>query len=106
MKNAFTVLLVALLVIFFNSCQKCYQCRNQCEVCRKARYDTTLTIVVSSQLLTEQYYAEYIDSLTSPALGWTCKDTTSNYQEQYCKSGFASDGGLFNEQAKGLICTQ
>ena len=106
MKNAFILLLVAVLNIFFASCQKCYQCHNQCEVCRKARYDTTLTVLVYSQTLTEQYYLQYIDSLTSPALGWVCKDTTSNYTEQYCESGFANNGGVFNEQAKGLICTQ
>jgi hypothetical protein len=105
MKNAFILLLVALFTIFLASCQKCYRCHNQCQVCRKARFDTTLTIVVSSQLLTEQYYLEYIDSLTSPSLGWVCKDTTSNYSEQYCQPNFANNGGLFNEQAKGLICT-
>jgi hypothetical protein len=106
MKNAFILLLVALFTIFLASCQKCYQCHNQCQVCRKVRYDTTLTIIVYSQLLTEQYYTEYIDSLTSPSLGWVCRDTTSTYVEQYCQSDFNGNAGLFNEAAKGLICTQ
>jgi len=105
MKNAFILLFVAMAAVFFASCHKCYQCRNQCEVCRKTRYDTTLTIIVASQNLTEQYYLEYIDSLTSPALGWTCKDTTSNYFEQVCESGL-SDAALVNEKNKGFICIQ
>lgn len=105
MKNAFYILLVALTSIFFASCRKCYECSNQREVCQKARYDTTLTIIVSSQNLGEQYYSEYIDSLTSPALGWVCKDTTSDYTEEYCHSGSGFDQGLINEKDKGLICT-
>ena len=106
MKNAIILSVVALFIIFLASCQKCYQCHNQAKVCRKARYDTTLTILVYSQVLTEQYYVEYIDSLTSPSLGWVCNDTTSNYTEQYCQPNFTNNGGLFNEQTKGLICVQ
>ena len=105
MKNAFILLVVAIAGIFFASCHKCYECHNQCEVCRKARYDTTLTIIINSQTLSEQYYVEYIDSLTSPALGWVCKDTTSNYSEEYCQPRISSNDGLTNEKAKGLICT-
>ena len=104
MKNAFILILVATAAIFFGSCKKCHTCQNQCEVCRKARYDTTLTILIQSQNLTEQYYREYIDSLTSPALGWVCKDTSSNYYEQVCESGL-SDAALVNEKNKGFICT-
>jgi len=103
MKNVFILLVVALASVFFASCKKCYQCHNQCEVCRKTRVDTTLTIIVASQNLTEQYYVAYLDSLQSPSLGWVCKDTTSNYSEQYCASG-SSNSGLLNEEAKGLIC--
>lgn len=105
MRNAFTILLVAVICIFFASCHKCYECANQRQVCQKVRYDTTLTIIVSSQLLSQQYYTEYIDSLTSPSLGWVCKDTTSDYTEEYCHSGTGSDKGLFNERDKGLVCT-
>lgn len=105
MKNVFAIAVVAVTGLFIASCQKCHTCYNQREVCRKARYDTTLTILVSSQVLTKQYYLEYIDSLTSPSLGWVCYDTTSDYSEQYCESGF-SNTGLYNEQAKGLVCTQ
>ena len=105
MKNVFILIVVAFTTVFIVSCKKCYQCHNQCQVCRKARHDTTLTIVVSSQNLTQQYYQAYIDSLTAPSLGWVCNDTTSNYSEQYCASA-ASSSGLFVEEAKGLICVQ
>jgi len=104
MKNAFILLVVAVATIFIASCKKCHQCQNQATVCRLAKYDTTLTILIYSQNLSEQYYLEYIDSLTSPSLGWICKDTTSNYSEQVCESG-TSDAALVNEKAKGLICT-
>ena len=104
MRNAFILLVVAVAGLFFASCTKCYECVNQREVCRKVRYDTTLTILVSSQNLSEQYYTEYTDSLTAPSLGWVCKDTTSDYSEEYCKSG-PNDNGLNNEKAKGLLCS-
>ncbi len=103
MKNALILIVVAMASIYFASCKKCYQCRNQAEVCRKARYDTTLTIVVYSQILSEQYYVEYIDSLTRTGLGWSCHDTTSTVFEQVCESGL-SDAALINEKNKGYIC--
>jgi len=65
------------------------------------RHDTTLTIFIESQNFTAQYYQPYIDSLTLPAVGWTCKDTASNYQQQYCGN---SNGDLLNEEAKGYTC--
>ena len=105
MRNAFIILVVAVSGLFFASCHKCYECHNQRQVCRKVRFDTTLTILVNSQNLTEQYYVEYIDSLTSPALGWVCRDTTSDYSEEYCQSKFSNDAGLMNEKDKGLICS-
>lgn len=105
MRNVFIMLVVAVAGLFFASCHKCYQCTNQREVCRKQRYDTTLTILVSSQNLSEQYYNEYIDSLTSPSLGWVCYDTTSDYTIQYCPPAGSSASNLVNEEAAGLICT-
>jgi hypothetical protein len=101
MKNAFILAVVALATIFFGSCKKCYTCHNQCEVCQKMRHDTTLTVLIESQNFTAQYYQPYIDSLTLPTVGWTCKDTTSNYQQQYCGN---SNGDLLNEEAKGYTC--
>ena len=105
MRNAFILLVVAISGLFFASCHKCYECVNQREFCSKARYDTTLTILIRSQDLSEQYYTEYIDSLTSPAIGWVCHDTTSDYSEEYCQASTASSTGLLNEKAKGLMCS-
>jgi hypothetical protein len=102
MKNAFGLILVAFSVICFASCKKCYHCHNECKVCRKQRPDTTLTIQVCSDKLGDQYYVAYIDSLTSPSLGWVCGDTASNYAERFCESQSQAD--LLNKKAAGLIC--
>ena len=106
MRNVFVILVVAVAGLFLASCHKCYQCHNQREVCSKQRYDTTLTILVSSQKLSAQYYHQYIDSLTSPSLGWVCHDTTSDYSVQYCPPSGSSGSDLLNEEAAGFICTQ
>lgn len=103
MKNAFAVLIVALLVISFCACNKCYQCHNLCEVCRKQRPDTTLTIEVYSDVLTQQYYYLYLDSLAT--VGWTCTDTTSTVNKTICDGQLAKQTDLFNAEAEGFVCS-
>jgi hypothetical protein len=106
MRNAFILIVVAVAALFLASCHKCYECHNQREVCTKLRFDTTLTILVSSQNLSQEYYTQYIDSLTSPSLGWVCHDTTSDYSQEYCPpTGKSGSSGLANEEAIGLICS-
>jgi hypothetical protein len=51
-----------------------------------------------------QYFNEYIDSLTSPSLGWVCGDTASNYQERFCTSPSQKQVDLINKKDAGLIC--
>ena len=102
MKNVITLIVVALTVLCFVSCKKCYKCHNECKVCRKERPDTTLTIQVCSDHFGDKYYVEYIDSLTSPSLGWVCRDTANTYAEQFCESQSQAD--LLNKKSAGLIC--
>src|SRR4051812_6275971 len=105
MKNIL-LFLFSLSILTISSCSKCYKCHNLCKVCYEHHLssagDTTLTILVRSDLLGEKYYNEYIDSLTSPSLGWTCHDTASNYQEKFC--GGHNSAALLNKKEGGLIC--
>jgi hypothetical protein len=104
MKNAFALLFVATAVMYISSCAKCYKCHNECKVCYKQRPDTVLTISVCSDKLTAKYYTEYIDSLTSPSLGWVCNDTGSTYAEKFCQSQTQNLVNLINKKDAGLIC--
>ncbi|HWB63403.1 MAG TPA: hypothetical protein VG603_07835 [Chitinophagales bacterium] len=104
-KKVFAVIAAGFLVAGLFSCHKCYQCHNQCQVCSKERPDTTLTIMVCSDKLSQQYYNEYLDSLTSPSLGWTCHDTVSNYHEEFCPTRSAVDADILNKTEGGLICS-
>lgn len=108
MKNFLPVIFIALILATASSCQKCYKCHNICKVCYEHHQlntaDTTLTIVVSSNLLSEKYFVEYIDSLTSPSLGWVCHDTASTYNERFCESQSKSAIELINKKDAGLVC--
>ncbi len=106
MKNTLILLTTIVLLGLTSACKKCYRCHNLCKACYEKHLssggDTTLTIIVRSDLLGEKYYQEYIDSLTSPSLGWTCNDTASNYNERFCESQAAAE--LLSRKDGGLIC--
>lgn len=102
MKNVFAVIIVAWLVICSAACNKCYQCHNQCEICRKQRPDTTLAIEVCSDVLSEQYYQLYTDSLINA--GWVVTDTTSTVNKTVCDGQLAKQTDLFNAEAAGFVC--
>lgn len=107
MKNVLPTLLV-LLLITISACSKCYKCHNLCKACSETHLanggDTVLTIIVRSDVLGEKYYLEYIDSLTSPSLGWNCRDTTSSYNEEFCEGQSQSAVKLINKKDAGLVC--
>jgi hypothetical protein len=103
MKNAFAAIIVAWLAIAALGCNKCYQCHNQCEICRRQKADTTLTIEVCSDVLSKQYYELYTDSLIS--VGWTCTDTASTVNKSVCDGQLAKQTDLFNAEAAGFVCT-
>jgi hypothetical protein len=105
MKNGFFTLFIFNLLLVFNSCEKCYRCHNVCKVCREQHQDTTLTITVCSNTFGADYYNEYIDSLTSPSLGWVCADTASNYNERFCGTKSGNNSQLLNKKSNGLICS-
>jgi hypothetical protein len=103
MKNVFAFGFIATLIIFC-SCSKCYKCHNLCKTCQQHYVDTTLTIQVCSDKLGEKYYNEYIDSLTSPSLAWTCADAASNYTESFCGTQSGNNVKLLNKKDAGLVC--
>jgi hypothetical protein len=104
MKNVLSVGVIVALLLSFASCEKCYKCHNLCKTCQYHYPDTTLTITVCSDKLSEKYYIEYVDSLTSPSLGWTCSDAASNYSERFCESDSKSAIDLINKKDGGLVC--
>lgn len=104
MKNKLAFVFVACMLLLFSACEKCYRCHNVCKVCTEQHQDTTLTITVCSNTFGEEYYNEYLDSLTSPALGWACSDTASNYNERFCGNASGNNSQLINKKANGLIC--
>jgi hypothetical protein len=105
MKNLLLTAFTALVLWCFSSCEKCYRCHNVCKVCYEQHQDTTLTISVCSDVFGEEYYNEYLDSLTSPSLGWTCSDTASSKNERFCGTASINNSKLLNKKAQGLICT-
>lgn len=64
--------------------------------------DTTLTIIVQSDVFTEQYFTEYLDSLNS--LGWTCSDTSSTKSQEFCGTKSQNDQKLITKKEAGWIC--
>ncbi|HRG88480.1 MAG TPA: hypothetical protein PLW44_05625 [Chitinophagales bacterium] len=109
MKNICLLFLFA-MVVTVSACKKCYTCHNLCKVCYETHLanggDTVLKIIVRSDLLGEKYYNEYIDSLTSPSLGWTCNDTASNYTEEFCGQSSFNNTKLINKRDGGLVCAE
>jgi len=60
---------------------------------------------VQSDVLSTQYYNLYIDSLTSPGLGWTCRDTTFTKEMQVCgQSGRQINNTIFLDDEAGWTC--
>jgi hypothetical protein len=104
MKNVSTAGVIAAILFSFSACSKCYKCHNLCQTCEYRYSDTTLNITVCSDKLSEKYYIEYIDSLTSPSLGWTCVDAASNYSERFCESESKSAIELINKKESGMVC--
>ena len=104
MKNVF-IFGVIIVLVSFNACQNCYKFHNLCKTCQYAYLDTMLTILICSDNLSEKYYEEYIDSLTSPSLGWTCTDAASTYSERFCGSESNNAINLINKKDGGLVCT-
>jgi hypothetical protein len=80
MKKKLPFLVLLFIVLTTAGCRKCYYCHNSCKVCQ----DTHFYILIQSDQLSTQYYNLYIDSLTSPGLGWTCRDTVFTRDMQVC----------------------
>ena len=110
MKNLFVALTAVLLVTLYSGCEKCFTCHNECKVCTEHHVmgpsDTTLTIIVCSNTFGQEYFTEYIDSLTSPSLGWVCSDTGSNYNEHFCTGTMKKTFELVSKKEEGLICVE
>ncbi|MFN8298869.1 MAG: hypothetical protein U0T75_07170 [Chitinophagales bacterium] len=102
MKNVLPAFIVISFALLFSGCEKCYTCHNYCKVCREVHTDTTLTIIVQSDVFTEQYFTEYLDSLNS--LGWTCGDTSSTKSQEFCGTKSQNDQKLINKKEAGWIC--
>lgn len=94
------IFLLGIFLVFASGCKKCLTCQNRCAVC----YDKHFRIKVSSDILTIRYYEEYLDSLQTPGLGWTCIDTSSDKHYDRCSSGKLSDD-KYNWEAQGYDCT-
>ncbi len=110
MKTYAIIVLCSSMLLSMNSCEKCFTCHNQCKVCYErhtlGNSDTTLTIIVSSNTFGKEYFVEYIDSLTSPSLGWVCNDTASNYTENFCTGTMKKTYELVAKSDAGLICNE
>ncbi|MFN8276140.1 MAG: hypothetical protein U0T84_01530 [Chitinophagales bacterium] len=91
--------MLAVIAILFSSCKKCKYCENSCKVCTDAHY----RITVCSDRLSADYYKLYIDSLTSPGLGWSCQDTTPDRGEQVCATR-NFDSQITWKEASGYTC--
>lgn len=97
--------LVATLLLLAGSCkEKCFRCYNYCKVCYETHNDTTLQQVVCSDILSEEYFQEYIDSLTAPGLGWVCSDTSATRSERFCGTQTQNNGELINRKEQGWVC--
>ena len=110
MKNIFIIVLCNVVLFAASSCEKCFNCHNQCKVCYEhhslGNTDTTLTITVCSNTFGREYFVEYLDSLTSPSLGWVCNDTASNYTENFCTGTMKKTYELVVKSDEGLICNE
>jgi hypothetical protein len=104
MKNVLITAFIFTGLIFFNSCEKCYKCHNVCQRCQQQYPDTTLSITVCSDVFGEQYYNEYLDSLKSQSLQWTCTDAGSTRIDDFCGSKTNNSIKLINRKEEGWIC--
>lgn len=107
MKKIFGSLCGFILLLCFSSCEKCYNCHNLCKTCTYTYApptDTTLTLTVCSDKLSMEYYKEYVDSLTSPSLGWVCTDAASTHNDHFCGSKTDNIVNLINKKDAGWIC--
>jgi hypothetical protein len=94
------IFLLCIFLVLASGCKKCLTCQNRCSIC----YDKHFRIHVSSDDLTIRYYQEYIDSLETPGLGWTCNDTTPDKHYEKCSSTKLSDDQSAWEE-QGYDCT-
>lgn len=104
MKKVFLLALTAAGALLISSCEKCYRCHNVCAVCTEQHYDTTLTITVCSDIFGEEHYREYLDSLTSPALGWVCTEGSANRTKRFCGTKSGNNAELIHQKEQGWIC--
>ncbi len=89
-----------IIVLTLDGCKKCISCKNECKICT----DSHFRIRVCSDKLTQKYYKEYVDSLTSTGLGWTCVDTASDSSIDKCVTKNVSQEKLFLSEG-GYTCT-
>lgn len=92
---------VFLLIIGVSACKRCATCANSCKQCS----DKNFTIKVCSDKLTYKHYNEYIDSLTAPALGWSCADIPSDSTYRLCKASQFKSEKLMAEE-RGFSCKE
>lgn len=105
MKNTLLLLFLSVVGLSISSCEKCYKCNNWCRVCYDNTHnDTVLTIQVCSDVFGEDFFNEYVDSLTSPSLGWICKDTATTKVEKFCGSKTNNTIQLLNRKDAGWRC--
>jgi hypothetical protein len=105
MKKNLQLIVLLFVLLTAAGCKKCYYCHNSCKVCQDAHF----YILVQSDVLSTAYYDTYIDSLTGPGLGWTCRDTTFTKEMQVC----APSGNQINQigykisqdEAAGYTCS-
>lgn len=105
MKNILVIVLLSSVLLYTASCEKCYKCANWCKVCYDNTHnDTVLSIRVCSDILGEQFFDEYIDSITAPGLGWVCFDTTGTKNEKFCGTKSNNTIELLNRKDAGWRC--
>ncbi|MCS6934003.1 MAG: hypothetical protein NZM35_02485 [Chitinophagales bacterium] len=104
MNNVIRIAFVVFIIALCACKEKCYQCHNICKICYESRVDTVLTQVVCSDVLSEQYFQQYIDSLTAPQLGWVCKDTSFTRTDRFCGNSSQNNSRLLNKKRQGWVC--
>jgi hypothetical protein len=102
MSRNLSIMLLLCIAIGATSCKKCYYCHNSCKVCQDAHNYT----LVQSDVLSAQYYQMYIDSLSAPGLGWTCRDTAFNHDKQICPQDNKVDKTIQQQTDAGWTCAE
>jgi hypothetical protein len=95
---------VALPLLLAGCKEKCYKCVNYCVSCQYSYPDTTLTALVCSDVLGEEYFIEYVDSLQSPGLGWTCTDANPTRSDKFCGTQTQNNTELLQRKDQGWRC--